>query len=99
MISEKYFVSISGLLCRSTTCDEKFSKQIEAVRVDRTAFRYGLRVFDWNQPNLPFYHTALVIHVDERNQQQTGVKYILSCRVSILSTCNLIISYLSVAYD
>lgn len=31
--------SISGLLCRSTTCDEKFSTHIAAVNVERTAVR------------------------------------------------------------
>lgn len=41
-----YFDSTSGLLCRSTTWDEKFSSVSAAVSVARTAFRYGRRVFD-----------------------------------------------------
>lgn len=39
-------VSISGLLCRSTSCDEKFSRHIAACSVDLTAARYVARVFD-----------------------------------------------------
>ena len=41
-----YLTSTSGLLCLSTTCDEKFSKHIAAVRVFFTAVRYGLSVAD-----------------------------------------------------
>ena len=33
------FASISGMLCRSTTWDEKFSRQRAAVRLARTQFR------------------------------------------------------------
>lgn len=38
--------SISGTLCRSTTCDGNDSRVRAAVRVLRTVLRYGLRVFD-----------------------------------------------------
>ena len=41
-----YRASTSGLLCRSTTCDEKFSKVRAAVSVLRTALRYGRSVLD-----------------------------------------------------
>jgi len=34
-----YRASTSGLLWRSTTCDEKFSRQSAAVSDDRTALR------------------------------------------------------------
>lgn len=36
--------STSGLLCRSTTCDEKLVKHIDAVNVCRTAVKYGFSV-------------------------------------------------------
>lgn len=39
-------ISTSGLLCRSTFCEEKFSKHIAASSVDRTAARYVANVFD-----------------------------------------------------
>lgn len=39
-----YFISTSGLLCRSTTCDEKLSKHKAAVNVCRTAAKYGFNV-------------------------------------------------------
>lgn len=42
-----HLASTSGLLCLSTTCDEKFSRHIAAVRVDLTAARYGLSVLDF----------------------------------------------------
>ena len=38
--------STSGLLCLSTTCEEKFSNVRAAVRVLRTALRYGRSVLD-----------------------------------------------------
>lgn len=38
--------SISGLLCLSTTCDEKFCSVKAAVKVLLTALRYGRRVLD-----------------------------------------------------
>lgn len=38
--------SISGTLCRSTTCDGNDSSVRAAVRVLRTVLRYGLSVFD-----------------------------------------------------
>jgi len=37
--SREVLASTSGLLCRSTTWDEKFSKLSAAVMVDRTAAR------------------------------------------------------------
>ena len=43
---ETNLASISGLLCLSTTCDEKFSSVNAAVNVARTALRYGLKVLD-----------------------------------------------------
>ena len=42
-----YFASISGMLCRSTTWLEKFSRHNAAVRLARTQFRYGRRVLDY----------------------------------------------------
>ena len=36
---EAYFTSTSGLLCLSTTCDSKFSRQRAAVSEARTALR------------------------------------------------------------
>lgn len=39
-----YLTSTSGLLCRSTTCEEKFSRHSAACSVARTAFRYGRSV-------------------------------------------------------
>lgn len=39
-----HLTSTSGLLCRSTTWEEKFSKHRAAWRVARTAFRYGRKV-------------------------------------------------------
>ena len=39
-----HLTSTSGLLCRSTTCDSKFSKHMVAVSVERTADRYGFKV-------------------------------------------------------
>lgn len=41
-----YFASTSGMLCRSTTWLEKFSRHNAAVRLARTQFRYGRSVFD-----------------------------------------------------
>lgn len=41
--------STSGLLCLSTTCEEKFSRQRAACRVARTALRYGRRVAVWGR--------------------------------------------------
>ena len=38
--------STSGLLCRSTSCDGKLRRHIDACSVLRTASRYGLSVFD-----------------------------------------------------
>lgn len=38
--------SISGTLCRSTTCDGNDSRVRAAVRVLRTVLRYGLSVLD-----------------------------------------------------
>jgi len=38
--------STSGLLCRSTFWEEKFSRHMAASSVDRTAARYVARVFD-----------------------------------------------------
>ena len=38
--------SISGLLCRSTFCEEKFSTHMAACRVRFTAIRYGFSVAD-----------------------------------------------------
>lgn len=38
--------STSGLLCLSTTWDEKFCRVNAAVNELRTAFRYGLSVLD-----------------------------------------------------
>jgi hypothetical protein len=37
----RYLASTSGLLCRSTIWEAKFSKHIAAVRVERMAARYG----------------------------------------------------------
>ena len=48
-ISSTHADSISGLLWRSTCCDAKFSKVRAAVRVARTALRYGRRVLDCGQ--------------------------------------------------
>ncbi|KAJ1558414.1 hypothetical protein HK096_001080 [Nowakowskiella sp. JEL0078] len=45
-VEGKYLDSTSGLLCRSTCCDEKLLRQRAAVRVERTAARYGRSVFD-----------------------------------------------------
>jgi len=45
--------STSGLLCRSTTCEEKLSRHMAAVRVCLTAARYGLRVALIGGPFLP----------------------------------------------
>lgn len=44
-----HLTSTSGLLCRSTTWEEKFSKHRAACRVARTAFRYGRRVAVWKR--------------------------------------------------
>lgn len=44
--------STSGLLWRSTTCDEKFSRVRAAVRVDLTAARYGLSTLDYYLINI-----------------------------------------------
>ena len=44
---ESYFASISGMLCRSTTWLEKFSRHNAAVRLARTQFRYGRNVLDY----------------------------------------------------
>lgn len=41
--------STSGLLCLSTTCEEKFSRQRAACRVARTALRYGRNVAVWGR--------------------------------------------------
>lgn len=38
--------STSGLLCLSTTWEEKFSKHMAAAKVCLTAFKYGLSVAD-----------------------------------------------------
>src|SRR5271170_7319661 len=43
-----YFASTSGMLCRSTTWLEKFSRHNAAVRLARTQFKYGRRVLDYN---------------------------------------------------
>ena len=40
--------SISGLLCRSTFCEEKFSTHMAACSVRFTAIRYGFSVADCN---------------------------------------------------
>lgn len=41
--------STSGLLCLSTTWEEKFSRQRAACRVARTALRYGRKVAVWER--------------------------------------------------
>ena len=40
--------STSGLLCLSTTWDEKLSKHMAAVKVCLTAVKYGRNVAAWN---------------------------------------------------
>jgi hypothetical protein len=44
-----YFASISGMLCRSTTWEEKFSRQSAAVSEARTQLKYGRSVFACNE--------------------------------------------------
>lgn len=46
-VGGRYFASISGMLCRSTTWLEKFSRHRAAVRLARTQFRYGRKVLDY----------------------------------------------------
>ena len=41
----RYLASTSGMLCRSTTWLEKFSRHSAAVRLARTQLRYGRSVF------------------------------------------------------
>ena len=43
----EYFASTSGMLCRSTTWLEKFSRHSAAVRLALTQFKYGRSVFDY----------------------------------------------------
>jgi len=68
-----YRTSTSGLLCRSTTCDEKLSRHIAAVNVWRTAFRYGCNVADYHKHStlitsphvrLPYWYTKIAIYSD-----------------------------------
>lgn len=47
MNTDTHLTSTSGLLCLSTTCDEKFSTHMEACKVFLTASRYGFRVDDY----------------------------------------------------
>lgn len=47
MRSFAYPDSISGVLCLSATWEEKFSKHKAAVKVERTAVRYGRSVLDY----------------------------------------------------
>ena len=48
-ILHTYLTSTSGLLCLSTTCDEKLSKHIAAVKVCLTAVKYGRSVAAWKR--------------------------------------------------
>lgn len=50
--------STSGLLCLSTTCEEKFSRQRAACKVARTALRYGRKVAVWGAERESVWETS-----------------------------------------
>lgn len=48
-IKSARMAGVDALLCRSTTCELKFSSVMAAVRVDLTQLRYGRNVLDWRR--------------------------------------------------